>query len=139
MGDAAWRVLLDRHDALVRRQLARFHGREINTTGDGFVATFDGPGRAVECAVAIRDAARQLGVEVRCGVHIGEVEVRGDDIAGTAVELAARVAARADAGTVWVTRTVVDLVVGSGLAFTDRGQHELKGIPAPWQLFAVDG
>jgi len=138
VGDASWRDLLDRHDAVVRRQLTRFRGREVKTMGDGFLATFDGPARAVECACAIRDAAAQLGLQVRSGVHTGEVEVRGDDVAGLAVVIAARVSARADAGAVWASRTVVDLVVGSGLRFTDRGAHELKGVPGSWNLYVVD-
>jgi class 3 adenylate cyclase len=137
LGDRRWRDLLDRHDSAVRRQLARFRGREVKTTGDGFLATFDGPARAVECACAIRDAARQLGLEVRSGVHTGELEVRGDDIGGIAVHIAARVAALAEAGTVWVSRTVTDLVVGSGLHFADRGTYDLKGVPGTWQLLAV--
>lgn len=137
LGDRAWRDVLDRHDSAVRRQLRRFGGREINTTGDGFVATFDGPARAVECACAIRDAARQVGVEVRAGVHTGEVEVRGDDVGGLTVHIAARVAALAAPMSVWVSRTVTDLVVGSELTFEDEGEHELKGIAASWHLFSV--
>lgn len=138
IGDARWRELLDRHDAVVRRQLARFRGREVKTTGDGFLATFDGPARAVECACAIRDAAAQLGLQVRSGVHTGEVEIRADDVAGLAVVIAARVAALAEPGAVWASRTVADLVVGSGLQFADRGAHELKGVPGTWNLYAVD-
>jgi class 3 adenylate cyclase len=138
LGDRAWRDLLDRHDAAVRRQLQRFGGREVKTTGDGFLATFDGPARAVECAGAISDAARRLGLEVRAGVHTGEVEMRGDDIGGMAVHIAARVAALARPSSVWVSRTVTDLVVGSGLRFADCGTHTLKGVPGEWQLFAVE-
>jgi class 3 adenylate cyclase len=138
VGDERWRDLLDRHDAVVRRQLARFRGREVKTMGDGFLATFDGPARAVECACAIRDAAAQLGLQVRSGVHTGEVEVRGDDVAGLAVVIAARVSALADSGAVWTSRTVADLVVGSGIAFADRGAHELKGVPGTWNLYVVD-
>jgi class 3 adenylate cyclase len=138
LGDSRWRDLLDRHDAAVRRQLARFRGREIKSTGDGFLATFDGPARALECAGAIRDAARQLGLDVRSGVHTGEIEIRGDDIGGIAVHIAARVEAKADPGEVWVSRTVTELVVGSGVAFADKGTHELKGVPGTWQLFAVE-
>jgi class 3 adenylate cyclase len=137
LGDRRWRELLDRHDAATRRQITRFRGREIKSTGDGFLATFDGPARAVDCAHAIRDSARQLGIEVRSGVHTGEVELRGDDIGGIGVHIAARVAARAEAGTVWVSRTVADLVVGSGLEFEDRGEFELKGVPGQWRLFEV--
>jgi class 3 adenylate cyclase len=137
LGDRRWRDLLDRHDAAVRRQLARFRGREIKNTGDGFLATFDGPARAVECACAIRDAAHQLGVEVRAGVHAGEIELRGDDIGGIAVHIAARVAALAHNGAVWASRTIPDLVVGSGLEFDDRGEHELKGVPGKWRLYEV--
>jgi class 3 adenylate cyclase len=138
LGDRQWRDLLDRHDAAVRRQLTRFRGREVKTTGDGFLATFDGPARALECARAIRDAARQLGIEVRAGVHTGEVEVRGDDIGGIAVHIAARVNALAADGEVWATRTVTELVVGSGLEFRDCGEHTLKGVPGEWRLFAIE-
>jgi class 3 adenylate cyclase len=138
VGDRRWRETLDRHDAMVRRQLTRFRGREVNTTGDGFLASFDGPARAVECACAIRDAAGQLGLQIRSGVHTGEVEVRGDDVTGLAVDIAARVAACAEANTVWVSRTVADLVVGSRLKFDERGTHELKGVPGTWALYVVD-
>ncbi len=138
LGDERWKELLTRHDAQVRRQLERFQGREVNTTGDGFLATFDGPARAIRCAVAIRDAVGALGLEVRAGVHTGEVEMRDADISGIAVHLAARVAAAAGAGEVLVSRTVVDLVAGSGLTFTDRGEHALKGVPGEWRLFAVE-
>jgi class 3 adenylate cyclase len=138
-GDERWKELLSRHDAQVRRQLERFHGREVNTTGDGFVATFDGPARAIRCATAIRDAVRALGIDVRAGLHTGEVEMREGDISGIAVHLAARVAAAAGAGEVLVSRTVVDLVAGSGLSFTPRGAHTLKGVPGEWELFAVEG
>jgi len=137
MGDRAWRERLDRHDAAVRRQLERHRGREVKTTGDGFVATFDGPARAIRCAQAIRDAARQAGVEVRAGLHTGECEVRGEDIAGIAVHIAARVASAAGAGEVLVSRTVVDLVAGSGIEFETRGEHALKGVPGEWRLFAL--
>jgi class 3 adenylate cyclase len=137
LGDHRWRDMLDSHDKAVRRQLARFRGTEVNTTGDGFLATFEGPARAVECACAIRDVARQLGVEVRSGVHTGEIELRGDDIAGVAVHIAARVAALAEPSTVWVSRTVTDLVTGSGIRFSDRGNHDLKGVPGTWALYAV--
>jgi class 3 adenylate cyclase len=137
LGDSRWRDLLDRHDAAVRRQLARFRGREIKSTGDGFLATFDGPARALECAGAIRDAAHQLGLDVRSGVHTGEIEIRGDDIGGIAVHIAARVAAKAETGEVWASRTVTELVVGSGVEFSDKGDHELKGVPGTWHLYAV--
>jgi len=137
LGQERWRDLLDRHDAAVRRQLERFGGREIKTTGDGFLATFDGPARAVTCAQAVGDAAGQLGLGVRAGVHTGEVELRGNDIAGMAVHIAARVAALAGPGEVLVTRTVIDLIVGSGIEFADRGEHELKGVPGSWHLYAV--
>jgi pimeloyl-ACP methyl ester carboxylesterase len=137
LGDDRWRQLLRSHDAQVRRQLERFQGREVNTTGDGFVATFDGPARAIHCATAIRDAVRAIGLDVRAGLHTGEVEMSKGDIAGIAVHLAARVAATAGSGEVLVSRTVVDLVAGSGLTFADRGVHTLKGVPGDWQLFAV--
>jgi class 3 adenylate cyclase len=137
MGDRAWRHRLDDHDALVRRQLMRYRGREIKTLGDGFLATFDGPARAIRCGCAIRDESRQLGVEVRAGLHTGEIELRGDDIGGTTVNIAARVAALAGPAEVVVSRTVTDLVAGSGIEFEDRGEHELKGVPGLWRLFAV--
>ncbi len=137
LGDQSWRELLDRHDELVRRQIVRFGGREIKTMGDGFLATFDGPARAVRCAAAIRDGARQLGVEIRAGVHTGEVEMRGDDIGGIAVNLAQRVSSVAGGGEVVVSGTVKDLVFGSGIEFAERGAHELKGVPGTWQLYEV--
>ncbi|HXO80025.1 MAG TPA: adenylate/guanylate cyclase domain-containing protein, partial [Mycobacterium sp.] len=138
VGDERWKELLGRHDAQVRRQLERFHGREVNTTGDGFLARFDGPARAIRCAMAIRDVLRSLGLEVRAGVHTGEVELRDDDISGIAVHIAARVAAAAGAGEVFVSRIVVDLVAGSGLSFAARGEHTLKGVAGEWGLFAVE-
>ena len=137
LGDDQWRRVLDRHDVVVRRQLERFRGREVNTVGDGFVAVFDAPGNAIRCAGAIRDALAPLGIAVRAGLHTGEIEVRDTDVAGIAVHLAARVSAQAGPGEVWVSRTVVDLVTGSGLAFEDRGPHQLKGIPGEWPLFRV--
>jgi class 3 adenylate cyclase len=137
IGDRAWRTLLDRHDEVVRRQLARFSGHQEKLTGDGILATFDGPARAIRCGTAIRDAARQIGLDVRVGIHTGEVERRRTELAGIAVHLACRVCETAQPGEVLVTRTVVDLVAGSGTTFDDRGEHELKGIPAPWRLFAV--
>lgn len=136
-GDRHWRELLENHDDMVGRQIHRFGGRRINTTGDGMVATFDGPARGVQCGLAICDGARQLGLAVRVGVHTGEIERRGDDIAGIAVHIAARIKAKAQPDEVWVSRTVMDLVVGSGLVFGDRGEHELKGVPGAWQLLAV--
>jgi class 3 adenylate cyclase len=137
MGDHAWREVLDRHDDAVRRQLARFSGHEERLTGDGILATFDGPARAIRCGTAIRDAARQIGLEVRVGIHTGEIERRGTELAGIAVHLACRVCETAQPGEVLVSRTVVDLVAGSGIPFGDRGEHELKGIPGAWRLFAV--
>ncbi len=139
MGDHEWRGVLDRYRATVREQLHRFRGREINTRGDDFLATFDGPARAVGCAVALIEATRTLGLEVRTGVHVGEVELMGDDIGGIAVHIGARIAELAKAGEILVSRTVVDLVSGSGLAFDDRGAYELKGVPDPWHIFAVRG
>ena len=137
LGDRKWRDLLDAHDRTVRRQLDRFRGREVSTAGDGFLATFDGPGRAIECGCAIRNAVRALGIEVRVGVHTGEIEVRGADVAGMAVHIGARVGARAEAGEVLVSSTVKDLVAGSGIEFDDRGQHELRGVPGQWHLYCV--
>jgi class 3 adenylate cyclase len=137
MGDRDWRALLDAHDAIVRVQLNRFRGREVNTSGDGFLAMFDGPQRAIRCAMAIRDAVRALGIEVRAGLHTGECEVRGDDIGGIAVHIGARVSALAVVNEVLVSSTLRDLVIGSGLEFEDRGTHQLKGVPGEWHLFAV--
>ena len=139
LGDQRWRDLLDRHDQSVRTQLDRFRGREIKTTGDGFVATFDSPGRAIECAMAIRATLGALGIDVRAGIHTGEVELRGDDVAGMAVHIGARVSALANPGEVVVSSTVKDLVVGSSVEFVERGEHDLKGVPGTWRLFAVDG
>jgi class 3 adenylate cyclase len=138
MGDRRWSELLATHDGLTRAELERFHGREITTTGDGFLATFDGPGRAVRCACAICDAVWGIGISVRCGLHTGEIELRGDDIGGIAVHIAQRVQALAQPGEVLVSRTVADLVGGSGMRFADRGTHALRGVPDPWQLFAVE-
>jgi class 3 adenylate cyclase/alpha-beta hydrolase superfamily lysophospholipase len=138
LGDRRWRDLLDAHDRAVRRQLERFRGREVNTLGDGFVATFDGPGRAILCACAIRGAVRALGIEVRAGLHTGEIEVRGNDVAGLAVHIGARVSALAGGGEVLASSTVKDLVAGSGIEFTDRGERELKGVPGSWRLYSVN-
>jgi class 3 adenylate cyclase len=139
LGDQRWRSLLDTHDKTVREQLKGFRGTEINTTGDGFVASFDGPGRAIGCALAITEATGKLGVELRVGLHTGECEVRGDDLGGLAVHIAARVGALAAPGEVLVSGTVKDLVVGSGIEFGDRGEHELKGVPGTWKLYSVVG
>jgi DNA-binding NarL/FixJ family response regulator len=137
IGDRRWRDLLDRHDAAIRRELARHGGREVKMTGDGFFALFDGPARAIRCAVAIRHELRAEGVEVRIGLHTGEVELRGEDVGGIAVHLGARVAATAAPGEVVVSSTVRDLVAGSGIRFVDRGEHDLKGVPDRWHLYAV--
>jgi class 3 adenylate cyclase len=137
MGDRDWRALLDAHDAVVRSQLARFRGREVNTSGDSFLAMFDGPQRAIRCATAIRDAVQVLGIQVRAGLHTGECEIRGDDIGGIGVHIGARVSALAGPNEVLVSSTLRDLVIGSGLEFEDRGTHELKGVPGEWRLFAV--
>ena len=139
LGDAAWRNVLADHDALVRRQLDRFRGKEIKTMGDGFLATFDGPARGIRCAQAVVEAARGLGVEVRAGLHTGECEVIGDDIGGLAVHIATAVGSSAGAGEVLVSSTVRDLVVGSELAFEERGERTLEGVPGDWRLYAVDG
>jgi class 3 adenylate cyclase len=138
LGDHDWRRTLERHDDLVRRELGRFRGREIKNTGDGFLASFDGPGRAVECAAAITNGVRRFGLEVRAGVHTGECELRGDDMAGMAVHIGARVGASAGPGEVLVSSTVKDLVAGSGLRFEDRGERALKGVPDEWRLYALD-
>jgi class 3 adenylate cyclase len=137
IGDSAWRTLLQQHHAVVRRELARYQGRELDTAGDGFFAAFDGPARAVEAASAISDAVRELDLEVRAGLHTGECEVTDDKIAGIAVSIGARISALAAPGEVLVSSTVKDLVAGSGLRFEDRGEHQLKGIEETWRLFAV--
>jgi class 3 adenylate cyclase/pimeloyl-ACP methyl ester carboxylesterase len=138
LGDRAWRELLAAHDSTVRRQLTRFRGSEVNTTGDGFVASFDGPARAIRCACAIVDSLGELGLEVRAGLHTGECELVNGNIAGIAVHTGARVAGAAEPNEILVSGTVRDLVAGSGFDFEDRGLHELKGIPGEWRLFAVD-
>ena len=135
VGDRHWRALLDRHDAMVRQQFNRFRGREIKHTGDGFLATFGGPARAVHCASAITRTVQPIGIEVRAGLHTGEIEFLGDDIAGMAVNIAARVAAMAGPNETLVSSTVRDLVAGSCLRFDDRGFHELKGLPERMRLF----
>jgi class 3 adenylate cyclase len=137
MGDRDWHALLDAHDAVARAQLVRFRGREVNTSGDGFLAMFDGPQRAIRCAMSIRDAVQALGIQVRAGLHTGECEVRGDDIGGIGVHIGARVSALAGPNDVLVSSTLRDLVIGSGLEFEDRGAHQLKGVPGEWHLFAV--
>jgi class 3 adenylate cyclase len=137
LGDARWRRLLEEHNHVVRRQLDRFGGRQVKTVGDGILATFDGPARAVRCAAAIRDGVKELGLEVRAGLHTGEIELDGEDIAGLAVHIGARVSALASGGEILVSSTVKDLVAGSGLTFEDRGSHQLKGVPGDWRVFKV--
>jgi class 3 adenylate cyclase len=137
LGDTQWRRLLDHHDEVLRAALTRHGGVEVDTTGDGFVATFDSPARAVRCASDMIEAARTIGVSIRAGVHTGEVERRGDDIAGIAVHIGARVAALARGDEVLVSASVPPLVVGSGLNFEDRGDHSLKGVPGEWRVFSL--
>jgi class 3 adenylate cyclase len=137
LGDRRWRDLLGRHDMLMRRELERHRGRAVKTLGDGFLATFDGPARAIRCACSARDALRGLGLEVRAGLHTGECELIGDDLGGIAVNIGARVGSVAGPGEVLVSRTVTDLVAGSGIEFTDRGVHSLKGVPGEWHLYSV--
>jgi class 3 adenylate cyclase len=137
LGDRRWRDLLESHDRAVRQQLKRFRGHEVNTAGDGFLATFDSPGRTVECALAIREALKALDLDVRAGIHTGEIELRGDDVAGLAVHIGARVSALAGAGQVFVSAAVPPLVAGSGIKFADQGEHDLKGVPGRWRIFAV--
>jgi len=137
IGDRDWHALLDAHDAVVRSQLTRFRGREVNTSGDGFLAMFDGPQRAIRCAMAIRDVVQALGIQVRAGLHTGECEIRGEDIGGIGVHIGARVSALAGPNEVLVSSTLRDLVIGSGLEFEERGAHELKGVPGEWRVFAV--
>jgi class 3 adenylate cyclase len=137
LGDQRWREVLERHQRTVRDALGRFDGREVKSTGDGFLATFDGPARAIHCAKTIVQSSEPLGIRIRAGLHTGECEVMGDDIGGIAVHIAARVSAHAEPGELLVSRTVKDLVAGSGIEFTDHGAHELKGVPDTWQLHAV--
>jgi class 3 adenylate cyclase len=139
LGDAAWRQLLDRHDAIAQREVERWRGRLVKSTGDGLLATFDGPARAIRCAIALGQALRPLQVEIRAGLHTGEIELRGGDVGGIGVHIASRVESLAAPGEVLVSRTVTDLVAGSGIEFVDRGTHSLKGVPGRWQLFAVNG
>jgi class 3 adenylate cyclase/alpha-beta hydrolase superfamily lysophospholipase len=137
VGDRRWKGILDRHDAVAAREIDAYRGKRIKATGDGVLATFDGPGRAIACGCDLRNSLRPLGIDVRVGLHTGEIELRGDDIGGIAVHIGARVADVAHAGEVLVSRTVTDLVAGSGIEFIDRGMHQLKGVPGEWQLFGV--
>jgi len=139
LGDSTWRRVLERHQRTVTDALGRFNGREVKSTGDGHLATFDGPARAIRCARTILDNSVHLGIRLRAGMHTGELEVMGDDIGGIAVHIAARVSSLAGADEVLVSRTVKDLVVGSGIEFADRGSHSLKGVPDEWQLYAASG
>jgi class 3 adenylate cyclase len=137
LGDGRWTALLEEHFGMARRAIDRFGGREIKTTGDGLVATFDGPARAIRAAASIRDGVRELGLEIRAGLHTGEIEIQGSDIAGLAVHIAARILGLASPGEVVLSGTVRDLVVGSGFSFEDRGTHELKGVPGEWRAFVL--
>ena len=139
VGDRRWRELIEAHHASVRRELARFRGTEVDTAGDGFFATFDGPARAIRCAVAITQAVRLIGLEIRAGVHTGEVERTDRNVAGLAVHVGARVAALGGAGEILASGTVHDLVAGSGIEFADRGMHDLKGVPGSWRVYQVTG
>ena len=139
MGDRGWRATRERHDTVVRSQLARYRGREVKTMGDGFLLTFDGPARAVRCAQAIVERVADLGIEVRAGLHTGEIELDGKDVTGIAVAIGARVGALASPSEVLVSQTIKDLTVGSGIAYSDRGEHELKGVPDQWHLYRVIG
>jgi len=139
VGDRRWKDLLDQHDTLIRPELERHRGRLVKNTGDGILATFDGPARAIRCAQAIAASVKALGIEVRAGLHTGEVELRGEDVTGLGVNIAARVMDAAGPGEVIVSSTVKDLVAGSGLRFADRGTHDLRGVPGEWRLFAVEG
>jgi class 3 adenylate cyclase len=137
MGDREWRELLERHHRVLRTSLERFGGHEVETTGDGFLATFDSPRRAIECARAASEAVRSIGLEIRAGLHTGEIELTGDNVQGIAVHIGARISALAGAGDVFVSSTVKDVVTGSGIEFDDRGTHELKGVPGKWRVFSV--
>jgi len=138
MGDARWRDVLERHDRVARAEVLRHRGKLIKTTGDGVLATFDGPARAIRAATTLRERAPEVDVDIRAGLHTGECEMIGDDVGGLAVHIGARVMGTANAGEVMVSSTVKDLVAGSGIAFADRGDHELRGVPGSWHLFAVD-
>jgi class 3 adenylate cyclase len=138
LGDRTWRELLERHDAAVRTELSGYRGDEINTMGDGFLASFDGPGRAIQAAKSIRDAVQSLGINVRIGLHTGECERHGKQLAGLAVHIGARVMSAAGNGEIFVSGTVCDLVAGSGIGFDDRGKHVLKGVPGEWNLHCVN-
>ena len=138
LGPREWSRLTDHHDAMVRSALARHRGHEVKTTGDGFLATFEATGRALRCAADILAGAKDIGLELRAGVHTGEVEVRGDDIAGLAVTIAKRACDLAESGQVMVTRTVADHLVGAGIQLKDQGEHDLKGVPGIWRLFALE-
>jgi len=138
VGDRAWRTLLDHHHEVIRRELRRWRGREVDTAGDGFLATFDGPARAIRCAAAAIEGVRDLGLQIRAGLHTGEVEIAGDDVRGIAVHIGSRVSALAGPGEVLVSRTVADLVAGSGIVLAERGEHELKGVPGTWLVYAVE-
>ena len=136
-GDSKWREIQRRHDEVVRAQLSRFRGRQVRSTGDGILATFDGPARGVHCAGALVESVKTLGIEIRAGLHTGEVELHGDDIAGVAVAIGARIGALAEPGEVWVSQTIRDLVAGSHIAFDEAGDHALKGVPGRWRLYRV--
>ncbi len=138
LGDSVWRDLLERYYILIRRELDFFGGVVVDKTGDGLLARFDGPARAIRCAATIRESVRQLGIEVRCGLHVGECELMGDRMGGIAVHIGARIVAAAEPSEVLVSSTVKDLVVGSGIEFRDRGSHALKGVPGEWHLFSVE-
>jgi class 3 adenylate cyclase len=138
MGDRLWRDLLDSHNDVAHKEIIRFQGRAVKSTGDGFLATFDGPARAIRCAFAISSDVQRLGIEIRAGLHTGEIEQIGEDVGGIAVHIASRVMANAKAGEVWASGTVKDLVIGSNFRFSDRGSYSLKGVPEDWRLFAVE-
>ena len=139
MGDRQWLDLLESHNAIIDKEISRYRGHVVKSTGDGLLATFDGPARAIRCALAVSNDSRRMGIEIRAGLHTGEIELGERDVGGIAVHIAARVLAQAQANEVWVSRTVKDLVVGSGFRFSERGAHSLKGIPGEWRLFAVEG
>lgn len=138
MGDSRWKDVLDTHNVVMLREIDRFRGRTVRSTGDGFLAVFDGPGRAIRCGSAVSRELRQLGIEIRVGVHTGEIDLMGEDIGGISVNIAARVLAEAANNEVWTSRTVKDLVVGSGFEFTEKGNYSLKGVPGEWGLFSVE-
>jgi class 3 adenylate cyclase len=138
MGDSRWKAAMDTHSAVMLKEISRYRGRAVRSTGDGYLAVFDGPGRAIKCGFAVGQELGKLGIEIRVGLHTGEIDIMGEDVGGIAVNIAARVLAEAASNEIWTSRTVKDLVVGSGFRFTEKGSYGLKGVPGEWSLFSVE-